>query len=366
MKKILTVFFTLILTLTLVGTAAGGFLEELKKMAEENARGYIGPFCTGFGTAMNSGLYHTARVHGTLGFDLSFKFMWVTVPDKALTYNFFITDQLDLPIPANVANAFNIGSELPVNVASVYPSESEVPTIFGDKNGVEIKPNAAYADAALMSALVAQGKTQADVDLLKTGSPQLWSSLINAFPTYEIKGIGFSSVPLFIPQLSVGLIKDTEFMFRFFPKTELNEDIGEIGFLGIGIKHGVDQWIPVPMFPFNITAQYIWQKLEVGDDLLSTTNSAFNIHASKKLGIGVSITPYLGLGFESSKMSVKYEITGTGTNLDGTPVDFELEGDNGFRTTLGLRIGLPTFTINVDYSIGEYNTISAGLGLSIR
>ena len=361
MKKILTIFFTLILTLTLVGTAAGGFQEELKKMAEENAKGYIGPFCTGFGTAMNSGLYHTAKAHSTLGFDLSFKFMWVTVPDKSLKYDFFIPDSMTIEnLPASLGLPNN---QMRVRTANIYPAERDVPTAFGDKDGTKLTPNPTNVENEIIASL-RQADPNIDIDALKTSG--VFSQLTNIVPEYTVKGIGFSYVPLFMPQLSVGLIKDTEFMFRFFPKMKVNKDIGEIGFLGIGIKHGIDQWIPVPMFPFNITAQYIWQKLEVGDDLLSTTNSAFNIHASKKLGIGVSVTPYLGLGFESSKISVKYEITGTGTNLDGTPVDFELDGDNNFRTTLGFRVGLPVVTINADYSIGEYNTISFGLGLSIR
>jgi len=64
MRKTTTLFLTLLFMLSFVGSvSAVDFQEQLQQMADENAKGYIGPFSTAFGTAMNSGLYHTAKVH---------------------------------------------------------------------------------------------------------------------------------------------------------------------------------------------------------------------------------------------------------------------------------------------------------------
>lgn len=59
---------------------------KLQAVAEENAVGYMQPFATALGTAINSGLYHTAKIHGIPGFDFGIRAMVVSVPTEGLTY----------------------------------------------------------------------------------------------------------------------------------------------------------------------------------------------------------------------------------------------------------------------------------------
>ena len=58
----------------------------VEKVAEENIEGYFKPFVTAFGTAINSGLYHTAETHKTGGFDLTIKGVAVLISDEAKTF----------------------------------------------------------------------------------------------------------------------------------------------------------------------------------------------------------------------------------------------------------------------------------------
>ena len=363
MKRFISLFITAVLLLAVVGTASAvDFQEELKQMATENAKGYIGPFSTAFGTAMNSGLYHTAKPHGLFGFDISFKFAVVTVPDDAQTFDFV------MPI-VPVTNPYNPEQTIDLDGNILFPNR-ENPTVFGKSDVDSFLTTAESVEAAFKAILVDIDSimTQDEFDAFFTGYD--WDAQSDAIPNLKrFPGIAFDALPFVMPQVSVGLIKKTEVMLRFMPKVKVNDDIGKAGFIGIGIKHNLDQWLPIPLFPIDISAQYVWQSLTIGD-LLKSSHSAFSIMASKKIGIGVTITPYIGMGFESSTLDVKYKVENPDGNLmlpaDGTEIDFSLDGENSFRMTGGVRIGLPLITLNADYSIGEYNTYSLGLGFSLR
>jgi len=359
MRRVVTLFTTLALLLTITGTAtAVDFQDELKKLAEENAKEYISPFATAFGTSMNSGLYHTAKPHGILGFDVSFKIALVSIPDDATTFEFMMPT-----VPYTFVTLGNIDVNLDGNI--LYP-DRENPTVFGSSEIDSFKTTKESVEAAAEAALVGGGHmTQAEFDTFSAF--QNWQLMSDAIlNTQKFPGIDLSTMPFIMPQVSVGLPMETEVMLRFLPTIDAG-DVGEVNFLGIGLKHCLSQYIPVPMFPVKISGQFVWQKLTIGD-LLESKHTAFNIHASKTFGLGVTITPYVGLGFESSNLKVDYTIeTGNPLNpLEGQPVSFDLDGDNSFRMALGLRVGLPMITLNADYNLGEYSTISAGLGFTLR
>jgi hypothetical protein len=170
-------------------------------------------------------------------------------------------------------------------------------------------------------------------------------------------------VPVPVPQASVGLPMNTEVLVRFLPSYPLG-GFGDINFLGIGVKHQISKYIP--LCPVAISAQVVWQKLSLGD-IITNTNTAFNVHASKKIPLLVtSITPYIGIGFESSNIDVDYTIDAPGNPLDGQNVSFNLKGDNGFRARVGFSTRILLFKLYADYAIGTYPVMSAGLMLSLR
>ncbi len=365
MKRLLLVLLAVAMLATLSTRAnAVNFEDELKKLGEENAIGYIGPFSTAFGTAMNSGYYHTAKLHGWLGFDLGIKMSMVTVPTEGQTF------ESTLPaLPFVVPPEWGVdGDQLSLDMNYIYP-DRESPTVFGDDQSKILESDQDGIDIALTEALVNAGKSEADILLLQ--SSVFWGQLRNEVFAYtqdnEIitpMGTGIDVLPMVVPQVSVGLPFKTEVMLRYIPEIDAG-DIGKVKFFGFGVKHNLSQYIPIPLFPVKISGQFAWQKLEIGD-LITSTHWAANVHASKQLGFGVSVTPYVGVGIESSTIDVEYTIEGTNSVLDGTPIAFSLDGENTYRLTGGVKIGLPLVSINADYSLGEYSVVSIGVAISFR
>ncbi|MFH1612632.1 MAG: DUF6588 family protein [bacterium] len=82
--KIKIMFLMFILGITLLYSESPEDL--IKKTSEEYISGYLTPFVTALGVNMGSGLFHTAKVHGILGFDLGLKGMILLVPEEAKTF----------------------------------------------------------------------------------------------------------------------------------------------------------------------------------------------------------------------------------------------------------------------------------------
>ena len=59
----------------------GSLFDELEKYAENEIDPVATPVVEAFGTGITGGLYHTARTHGTLGFDIGFRAMMVLIPE---------------------------------------------------------------------------------------------------------------------------------------------------------------------------------------------------------------------------------------------------------------------------------------------
>lgn len=83
MKNILTLLTLFALTTTLT---FGQWEDRFQKIAETNVKQYTQPFATAFGTAMNSGGFHSADISDLFGFSISFQGMYIMVPDDQLTF----------------------------------------------------------------------------------------------------------------------------------------------------------------------------------------------------------------------------------------------------------------------------------------
>jgi len=97
-------------------------------------------------------------------------------------------------------------------------------------------------------------------------------------------------------------------------------------------------------------------------------NFALNAEISKKL---LMWTLYAGMGYEQTKLKAEYETeikvyNEDSNSFDSEPIDidFEIEGDNNFRTTFGIRYSLLLLKLYADYTISNYNIFNAGIGVS--
>lgn len=174
-------------------------------------------------------------------------------------------------------------------------------------------------------------------------------------------GINQTSIPAGIPQIAVSTL-GSEVMLRYLPDIEI-EDV-TAGLFGIGVKHSISQYIP--LLPVDIAVQLLYNKfsMESPDVDLSTSNIAFNAHASRSFGL---VTLYGGLQYESTSMDIDYTFTGTGFEgvIEGDKYSLSLDGDNNFRLTLGAALRLAILVINADVNFGSQTAIVAGLNFEL-
>jgi hypothetical protein len=362
-----------VLTLFAVATimAQEFSMDQIKELAATNGKLYLQPLATGFGTAMNSGLYNTAGTHGTLGFDIQLKTGVGLAPASKASQT---TYQFDLSALDDIA--FNIENNsqsysITLNPEEIF-SDCTTPNILGG----EAEPftvNQPYVqgeiESQLRTQLEAQGLTE---DQINEAIAQMDPEIQEAIDGIQVKSIpGMKSIkaledlktvpfPFPILQASVGLPMGIEPSIRIIPKFkvpgDVGEAIGEISALGGGLKLDVDRWIPIPMFPLDIAVQGYYQQMEIGD-LLSANSTAFNLMVSKTI---LMLTPYVGVGKESSKFTASYKME------DGTKIKFDLKGKNDTRFTAGLNIKIAVISINAEYSMGEYNAAGLGVGFALR
>lgn len=165
-------------------------------------------------------------------------------------------------------------------------------------------------------------------------------------------------VPFAVPHFEVGSILGTNVKFRYFEGEIPGDDetLGEIKLLGYGIQHSLSQYIP--LFPISVSAGFFYQKFDVGD-YISTKATSFGLQVSKSVPL---LTVYGAASLSSTKMDVNYTFKGGDFDEE---ISLELESGSQFRFTVGARLRLALIILNADYSIGDQNTATVGIGLGI-
>ncbi|MBT3168979.1 MAG: hypothetical protein HN952_07815 [Candidatus Cloacimonetes bacterium] len=306
MKK-LTIILGLILT---ISNIFADIQNKIEQFESENAKLFVQPLVNAFGTTMNTGFYHTAKVLKPFTFGLNVNVMMAFVPNEDKT---FIAKRPDISF---------LGQNL-------YEEETiETATIFGEDGGRFTSNYPGITDLQMPD------------------------------------GLNIPAVPFAMPQFNLGLPGGNELLIRGFPKTEIDKDFGEFGFWGVGLKHSIDQYIS--LFPIDIAIQGIYQNLYVGD-ILKSTNINANLQVSKKL---LMLTGYCGVGIDKTNVSFEYNYTYDDIDEIGTifqnnkTVEFEIEGENEVRMTAGIRYSILLLKFYTDYTVSEYNTLNAGFGIS--
>ncbi|MFN3135153.1 MAG: DUF6588 family protein, partial [Candidatus Kryptonium sp.] len=271
---------------------------NLGSFPESAVKGYIQPLVDVMGANLNSGLSHTASMSKFFGFYIGVKGMAVFVPSSMEKFTAELGQYYD-------------------------PQSVKTATVFGDKDGgakgirYTKYPDGVYVDLP--------------------------------------GGIGLKLVPLAVPQVAISTM-NSELLVRFIPSIKINDDIGSVNLLGIGLGHSISQYIP--MFPVNVAIQGVYQQLKVGNYLKATALSA-NVHVSKSF---IFFTLYGGAGYETFSADINYSYKPPiGASQE---ISLNLKGKNNFRATAGFKLGLAIFDLNVDYSIGNVNVLSAGFGFS--
>ena len=331
-------------------------ISEFLRAGEEDASQlmgeYLNPVFKGFGYGANGGWYNTAATHKPFGFDITVSVSGAKAPDEDFFFDFMASNYVN------------------TSLASTSPT-STGSTVFGNPD-----PN----DNLILQSSFTDETTGVSVNTTFPAPPGI---------DYDDLGIDFARgyVPFVMIQGGIGLFKNTDLKIRWVPTTT-SEDLGfEFGMLGAGIMHDIKQWIPgIKHVPIDISAFVGYNRINSkifvdntapgaieGDNQTGevTVNSlTYQLVVSKKLSI---LTLYGGAGFSNASTTLKvlgtYEIPDEIDPLDiitlENPVDEQFTSE-GWRGTLGLRLQFAIITLHADYTFQEYNTIKAGIGITVR
>ncbi len=350
MKKIILIFIG-VLTLSFTAKAQGNFANILLAESEDASKllkGYFNPAMKGFIYGMNSGWYHTAKVHKVLGFDLTVGLNASIVPSKDEVFKLG-----DLNLSANGI----------IRNSPLYSPNTELST-FGGAGGstiINIRKN------------ITVGNTNTHVD----SSFEMPEGIKDNLP--------LNAVPSPVVQLTVGLPFKMDGMLRYMPKINVKD--GGAEFWGIGIKKEITSWFgPLDKLPLHVSLLAAYTSLNLDynfDDDITTSNiltytdasatfklSAYTVQAIASLNFPI-INIYGGFGYSSGSSTlsmdgnyeVQFHFSLPKANIAPQNVTFNA---GGIKTTVGARLSLGFFKIFGSYTLQEYNTLNIGVAISIR
>jgi hypothetical protein len=301
------------------------FLEGGVEDANTLLEGYLEPAFLGLGYGLNSGWNNTAQPHKLFGFDITGGVNLAYVPSDA---EFFTFNNAD----------YN-------SVQVTNGTSAQLPTLFGPNLNADDIPELTFN----------QGTPEEVRFTAPTGA-----GFDEVAP--------FNAVPVPFAQIGIGLPKNTELKLRFVP--EVGSDDFSARLFGFGILHDFKQWIPgMKLLPFDLSAFFGYTRLSteftLDEDLaqtaeLNVSGSMFQVLISKKL---LLFTPYAGVGFVTTGSD--FAMLGEYDDIGTDPISLDYSS-GGPRLNVGGRLKLLILTLHVDYAIQKYNTLTAGVGISIR
>jgi hypothetical protein len=276
--------------------AQNPFEDAIKQLNSENVRGYVQPLINGFGANLNSGIYHTAEIPN-LGFHFQLQIvgMGTIIGDAEKTY---------------MATPPDPFTQTPVQTA----------TIFGTTGTIVTGP----------------------------------ANLKYQFQNGQVRA---SSLPLAVPQLTIGTVFGTQAIVRYVPVPEIGNS-PKMTLLGAGIQHSISQYIP--LLPVDVAVGGFYQRLTIGDIIDARTMNA-GVLASKSFSL---ITLYGGAQYETATMNLNYTYTGPGSTPN-TKINVDLDADNSFRFIGGLNLNLVIAHLNADINVGKVTVASGGLSFGL-
>lgn len=297
MEKLKLLFVVCLSAILLPTPLVSQDIEELlSKYTSENGEKYMQPFADAFSANLNSGLFHNAKLK-KMGFQIYFGLE---------------TQLAVIPSSQKTMTATTEGDFFPKTRVN------GVPTVFGPTDGLKVEDDQ--------------------------------SGTVYAFPG----GLDIGSMPMATPQLTIGSVFGTNLTFRYAGTNKL-EDVGKISLFGWGVRHSIDQYLPLPV---NLALGYYNQKFSVGE-YIDATSALISLQTSYSIPV---VTFYGGLGYEMGSMSLSYTYEDADTN-EQTSINFDLTPSNKIKLTGGFGINLGPVNFHAEYNLAKQSSISAGLGI---
>lgn len=348
MKKLFVLFVFFFITTT----SKSQELESLLLASEDASRlteNYVNPVMKGLMYSMNGGWYSTAKTHKKFGFDIMIHANASYVPSADKLFAFIPSDYEYL---------------------STANGETSLPTIVSDNDQ----------------------ETTIDVSIpledgtFKVASFQMPGGISGDLP--------IEAVPSPMVQAGLGLPFKTDIKVRLVPTINIDDSV-KANLMGLGLQHDLTQYLgPIDKLPLSLSILGAFTNMKVtyaiedesASDGVTVTNgaaefkmNAYTIQALASLDFKI-VTIYGGLGYNGATSSVKlkgtydleYDVEDNDGNVLGTvqesvtdPISLDFDA-NGLRATLGTRLNIGFFKIFADYTLQEYNTLTAGIAFSFR
>lgn len=222
-----------------------------------------------------------------------------------------------------------------INVMSAFPSSSM--KTFTGKTGLGFEPEQTAEVPTIL------GKNEA-------------VSVPGVNGTYFVFPVGYNSsyFPFAVPQITLGGIYHTEIVGRYFG-FDLADDFGKLNFLGLGFRHGLNQYLG--SFPFDVSVGYMYQKFKVGD-IVQNTNHFIAGHIGKSTKM---FSTQLTLGYLGSKTN--YEYSYVDDDISKT-YSVSVKGRNPFLAEINGSVKI--WIINLTAAVAYNGPLSASLGMYIK
>lgn len=292
---------------------------------------YITPLGKSIGNNMNNGWYNTAQAHRAGHFDIRLSIPATFIGEPQRTFRFVESEFQEINL--------------------VHSNEYMASTLFGPK---EPGPEVIFR-----------------------------GNRVNLPP-----GTGVPFFPVLPPalQLNIGLVFDTEVMFRFVPQVNVSDFSTQL--FGFGIKHGIRQHIPgIALRPFDLSfvagfsvfeASYELSYNPENDPDINTDKQKFNIIAtawntslvvSKKFSV---ISFFAGIRYGSSNVDlimagdypVATESSSTG-EIVRDPLKIQVNGGE-FGLNGGFRLKLGFVSLFADATLANYSSVNAGISMGFH
>lgn len=348
MKKIIL----LLCVFTITRVSYSQELESILIAAEDASKlteNYIGPAAVGLMYSMNGGWYTTAKTHKKFGFDITINANASFVPSSDEIFAYIASDYSFISLPNN---------------------ETSLSTVMGDNdNETSVDVRVPISDGTF-----------------KIASFEMPGGIGNDLP--------MNAVPTPMVQFGLGLPFKTDAKLRIVPKLSF-EDSVDASLIGFGLQHDLTQYLgPLDKLPLsisvlaaftNMNVTYAIDDEDLTDDITVTNGEAefkmntWTLQAVGSLDFKI-ITLYAGLGYNNGKSTIKmkgdYDLSYDLENSSGViigsvdesisdPINLDFDA-NGLRGTFGARLNIGFFKIFGDFTIQEYNTLSAGIAFSFR
>ena len=207
-------------------------------------------------------------------------------------------------------------------------------------------------------------------------------------------GANLSRLIAAVPQIEIGSILGTELLVRFIPPLELDTNVGDFAFYGVGLRHSISQYFPERWFDCSIQGVYqhttLTNTIGLTESKLSATANIMsaNLQIGKQLGRYVDV--YGGASYEHIDVTSTYTYTlpqETQIQLgllpepplgekaiptpdqpgDQRPQTSTVLAENiNFKYTLGISAHYGPWRAALDMNFSNFNIASLGIAYTIN